>query len=184
MSDFKSFLNNHASRGMRNNNPGNLVRTATAWKGKIPYSQSQDNHFEQFTDIHWGIRALMVNLRTQQNKYKLNTVAKQITKYAPPTENNTAQYINFVAEKMGVTPHAVIDVNNQATMLKMAKAIVLMEVGQSAYNQLEAVDFETAYNRISGNVEEVSAVQKTCKYCGHVIAVLALFFFTYSAITM
>ena len=37
----KSYLNNSAlPRGLRNNNPGNLVQTSIAWLGKVPLSQN------------------------------------------------------------------------------------------------------------------------------------------------
>jgi hypothetical protein len=58
----KSFLNNHTVRGLRNNNPGNLIRTKDAWKGKIPFEQSKDTKFEQCTALKFGIRAMFRDL--------------------------------------------------------------------------------------------------------------------------
>lgn len=53
-----SFLHKpNLSRGLRNNNPGNLILTSIGWDGKIPNAQNTDGTFEQFTSANYGIRA-------------------------------------------------------------------------------------------------------------------------------
>lgn len=89
-------------RGIINNNPAN-IRRGSAWKGLVPFllnPQNQqrvcDKSFCQFVNIEYGIRALIVLLRTYRYKYKLSTIEKIITRFAPPSENRTTAYIDFV----------------------------------------------------------------------------------------
>lgn len=88
-------------RGIRNNNPLN-IRIGNKWKGlKTP---NTDGAFDQFISVQWGYRAAFVILRNYINKYKCNTVAKIIARWAPSKENNTAAYIKTVCKKTGFQP--------------------------------------------------------------------------------
>ncbi|MBR5053512.1 MAG: structural protein P5 [Bacteroidaceae bacterium] len=91
------------SRGLRNCNPLNIRRVAgTTWKGEIPQSSSpsgggrEGSGFCQFETIEWGLRAAFVLLRTYSTKYRANCVRDIVSRWAPPTENNTEQYIKNV----------------------------------------------------------------------------------------
>lgn len=117
------------SRGIRNNNPGNLIYTKNnAWQGKIPLSKNTDSgqHFEQFTTMEYGIRAMFKDLVNDINKGK-NTVRKLINEYAPSSENNTAQYIKDVCSSIGVTADQKITSINEEFLLKLGKAIIKKE---------------------------------------------------------
>ena len=83
--------------GMRNNNPLNIRRGKTPWKGEIlPLKGAGGSAFCKFEAIEWGLRAAFVLLRTYSVKYRANCVADIIKKWAPPSENNTEQYIRNV----------------------------------------------------------------------------------------
>lgn len=83
-----------SSRGIRNNNPAN-IRRGCNWKGII--RQQKDKEFCQFVTMTWGVRALLVTLRTYVVKHHLHTVREIITRWAPPSDgNNTEKYIEFV----------------------------------------------------------------------------------------
>ena len=89
----KSYLNYpNLPRGIRNNNPGNLVKTNINWQGKL---KSTDSRFEQFKDVKHGIRAKLRDILNDINKGK-NTLSLLIHEYAPTTENNTSAYIKFL----------------------------------------------------------------------------------------
>ncbi len=83
-----------STRGIRNNNPAN-IRRGCNWKG---LSKTQtDREFCQFETMTWGVRALLVTLRTYVVKHHLHTVREIITRWAPPSDgNNTEKYIEFV----------------------------------------------------------------------------------------
>jgi hypothetical protein len=62
-----SYLNDKTrSRGLRNNNPLNIRKTAAKWTGKI--SDGADKEFEQFISLELGLRAGAINIRTQINQ--------------------------------------------------------------------------------------------------------------------
>lgn len=81
------------SRGIRNNNPGNIRRSSSRWLGIASYKT--DLEFVQFESMDYGLRALMVLIRNYIKK-GYNTPYKIIHRYAPKNENNTAAYLSFV----------------------------------------------------------------------------------------
>lgn len=115
---------------MRNNNPGNLIRTSQAWQGKIPFPQSKDVKFEQFTELKFGIRAMLKDLIHDINKGK-NTVTALIMEYAPSVENDTKAYILNVCKTLGVQPNEKIKTINSAFLIMLVRAICKVELGNS-----------------------------------------------------
>lgn len=84
------------TRGIRNNNPAN-IRRGCKWNGLA--AKQTDKEFCQFVTMTWGVRALLVTLRTYVVKHKLHTVREIITRWAPPQDgNNTEKYIEFVED--------------------------------------------------------------------------------------
>lgn len=122
----KTYLNNHKVRGLRNNNPGNLVKTKITWLGKI--KDSKDTRFEQFTHLPYGIRAQMMDVINDIKKGK-NTITKLIHEYAPSFENDTKGYINSVAKSVNLGPDDVIKLIDTNFILKLSRAIYKVELG-------------------------------------------------------
>ena len=88
-------------RGIRNNNPLNIRRSADKWQGLK--TQQEDREFFQFSEMKWGWRAAFRLLcHTYYGKYKLRTIRAIITRWAPPKENDTQYYIRSVAERTGI----------------------------------------------------------------------------------
>ena len=82
-------------RGLRNCNPLNIRRVAgTEWKGQC--AEQTDKAFVQFEFIEWGIRAVFCLLRTYRDKYNAICIRDIISRWAPPTENDTERYIQNV----------------------------------------------------------------------------------------
>ena len=82
------------TRGERNFNPGN-IRIGCPWVG-IDTSR-KDPAFCVFWSMKYGVRAMIVTLRTYVCKLRLHTIEQIIRRWAPPQDrNNTAQYIRFV----------------------------------------------------------------------------------------
>lgn len=118
-----------APRGIRNNNPGNIKHGDT-WKGEV---KSTDKTFEQFKDAEHGIRAIGVLLRTYNTKYNLDTVDSIISRWAPKSENQTQNYINFVSKQLGVTSKTRLylfhkgQIYNRTALKALVNAIIRME---------------------------------------------------------
>ena len=130
------------TRGLKNNNPLNIRRGKTRWKGSLtpnpnsvangdslPFVGSQphsvaalkppvapeergekkasptgggrEGAFVRFESIEFGLRAAFVLLRTYSTKYKLNCIRDIVSRWAPPTENDTEQYIQNVCQWTG-----------------------------------------------------------------------------------
>lgn len=80
------------SRGCRNNNPFNIVKSRHNWIGKV---KGDDPKFETFVHIGYGLRAGIKLLLTYiQRGY--NTPRKIINRFAPPSENATNSYLDFI----------------------------------------------------------------------------------------
>jgi len=122
-----------STRGERNNNPGNIRHTVPQinWQGMS--ATQTDPAFVQFTDPQLGIRAMRVNFQTYFNNYGLNTVTGIISRWAPPSENNTAAYITNVAAQMGVDPNATLDLTDLGTMSALVDAVITHENGSDPY---------------------------------------------------
>ena len=88
-------------RGLRNCNPLNIRRVAgTFWKGQR--TEQTDKSFVQFKSLEYGLRAAFVLLRTYSIKYHANCIRDIISRWAPPSENNTEQYIRNVCQWTGL----------------------------------------------------------------------------------
>jgi len=88
-------------RGLRNNNPFNLIKTDIKWNGKL--KNSSDSKFEQFENYFYGLRAGMIDLRTDIKKGK-NTLFDLMHEFAPSSENDTTAYIKRLATATGLSP--------------------------------------------------------------------------------
>lgn len=87
-------------RGIRNNNPANLVKTSIDWQGESDVQL--DSNFEVFTNMYYGVRAAAKDIKGDIFADGNNTIRKLIYDYAPPHENNTEAYIQFVQTKSGI----------------------------------------------------------------------------------
>ena len=110
------------SRGLRNNNPGNLKQTATNWQGQI--KPSADPPFAQFSDPVWGARAMIILVKRTYRGYGLNTIRAIITRYAPPSENDTEAYISAVVGKTGLSANRVLSTEDDYKRVIQAMAAV------------------------------------------------------------
>ena len=98
------------TRGIRNNNPGNIDHNdAINWMGELPVDKAIEPRFCRFETPIYGLRALGKNLLSYK-KRGINTVSGIIMRWAPSTENNTGAYIDSVADACGVEPTEIIDI--------------------------------------------------------------------------
>lgn len=125
-------------RGIRNNNPGNLVKSDIQWDGKVA---GGDGKFETFTAPEQGIAAMARNLIAYQERHGLNTVQDIISRWAPPKENQTGAYAASVAREMGLKPTDQLNVSDPAILSKLTEAIIRHENGKQPYS---AGQIETA----------------------------------------
>lgn len=126
------------TRGERNNNPGNIERGKDKWKG-LAADQSGDSRFCVFTDPRYGIRAIGRIMLSYSHACRpgtdnqIDTVQEIIDKWAPSAENNTAAYVEAVADELGCPAGQMIDVTDQGIMFMLVTAIIRHENGRVIY---------------------------------------------------
>lgn len=112
------------NRGIRNNNPGNIEQSANQWQGKI--SNPTDLRFEQFTNMYYGIRALVRNLRTYYFRDNLRNIRDIVYKWCPPSDCDTESYVLFVASQMNTFQGRTLNWN-VGDIYPLVKAIIKKE---------------------------------------------------------
>lgn len=117
------------SRGLNNRNPGNIRKSNTKYQGEI--IPSRDKAFKQFETVAWGYRAMFVLLHTY-SRYGYRTLRQMISRYAPPVENHTENYIRYVAEWSGTGADAPLDTLDPAVMIPVVAAMSRVENGVAA----------------------------------------------------
>lgn len=115
-------------RGIRNNNPLNIRRSANPWKGKI--QNPTDPAFEQFETINLGIRAAFCNIRTYICRDHINTPRSIIRRWAPAEDNNDpAIYCKRVCARSGLRPDEPIRFAEADKMIRLVWAMAEVECG-------------------------------------------------------
>ena len=143
-------------RGIRNNNPLNIRKSADRWKGLR--CVQKDKTFCQFETMAYGWRAAFMLLHTYMSKYKLTTIRKIIYRWAPPNENNTAAYTNHVSYLAVLDPNQEIEFGNKFTMLQIGRAMCQVENGlqYDPVNKKEWLDaLEQGYEMAAKEVKKL-----------------------------
>ena len=131
---------NRVSRGLRNCNPGNIRQSKTRYKGEKPHST--DSAFKQFETLEWGYRAIFMLLHTYRVRGYGDTIAKMISRYAPPFENNTDAYISRVCQQTGIDRDQRLNTLNSVQMIPIVSAISAVENGVKADEEVVAQGWE------------------------------------------
>ena len=121
------------SRGLRNNNPGNIRHSAVTYRGET--HPSTDPAFKQFESVAWGYRAMFVVLYTYRQRHGLKTLGEMIGRYAPPAENATDRYVAAVARESGIAADQPLDTQDRAQMTAIVAAMSRVENGVPADSQ-------------------------------------------------
>lgn len=121
------------TRGLRNNNPCNLRRTNTKWVGLR--EEQTDPAFFQFKTMAYGYRAVFKTLHTYETKHGCKILEDFITRFAPPVENNTREYIRTVCKRSNVEDLSKIDTTNKDQMVRIVSAMSYVENGVPADDQ-------------------------------------------------
>ena len=118
------------TRGYRNCNPGNIRHSSARWKGMR--ALQTDKSFVQFSSMAFGYRALCKTLLTYYRKHNLKNIASIISRWAPPSENDTSAYISSVCRSMDYPAEKQLNLNDIATLTSLAAALSKVENGISA----------------------------------------------------
>lgn len=141
-----------ATRGIRNNNPGNIRVSKDQWEGMT----GDDGAFVIFDSPESGVRALGKNLLSY-GRQGYDSIEKIINRWAPPNENDTQAYINSVVAATGIPATQSLDLSNPDTLSSLAQAISFHETGSRYNPEVYQKGVERALNGISPKTPPVSA---------------------------
>lgn len=127
-------------KGLVNRNPGNIrFNPANDWKGGI--GQDVDG-FVVFSESKYGVRAASKLLDSYYNRHHLHSVRDIITRWAPPSENDTESYIKNVAKSVGVHPDEKLAFTVfQVIKPNMLNAIFKHENGSHDFSQKDIIEW-------------------------------------------
>jgi hypothetical protein len=113
------------TRGMRNNNPGNIEFGSFAQSFG---ATGGDPRFAVFPSLDQGVGA-MQGLLQSYGRRGFNTIDSIVGRWAPAGENNVGAYANFVSGQTGFGRDQTLDLGNQATLDSLTDAMVRYESG-------------------------------------------------------
>ncbi|MBD2797239.1 lytic transglycosylase [Xenorhabdus sp. 18] len=125
---------NGNTRGERNNNPLNME---FAKQRGATVENHPEQRFAQFATAYEGLERTAWQLRRYYNgltdKVKRQSVEAIVEKWAPPggkDKNRTEDYINRVAQRLGVRRNDRLDLNNYDVMYALMNAMSVEEIGK------------------------------------------------------
>ncbi len=120
--DGDSEVRTGGTRSWRNNNPGNIRYGVFARNhGAI----GEAGGFAVFPDEETGSQALIDLLHTES--YQNLTIKEAIARYAPPSENNTLNYQEHIAQSTGFKSDTLLKDLDEPSIRSIADAIRRME---------------------------------------------------------
>ena len=141
-----------ATRGIRNNNPGNIRVSKDQWEGMT----GDDGAFVTFDSPESGVRALGKNLLSYGRR-GYDSIEKIINRWAPPNENDTQAYIDSVVAATGIPATQSLDLSDPDTLSSLAQAISFHETGSRYDPEVYQKGVARALNGISPKTPPVSA---------------------------
>ena len=120
------------TRGIRNNNPFNLIFTDEEWEGKTERDPGIEDTFERFDSPEAGIRAGAINVLTQYSK-GYDTLATLLERLTPSETNPTESYIKYVSDRMNIDPNEKLNLTEPMTLRGLSSAIIGFENANHAY---------------------------------------------------
>lgn len=117
------------------NNPYNIRRYKTnRWFGSIASCRDK---FESFSRLEYGVRAFFLCLRYYYVNLHLRAISPIIMRFAPPSENNVHNYIEYVCRKFEENvplfhcsgERAFYEITTKQEIFVLARAMALFESG-------------------------------------------------------
>ncbi|MBT8147289.1 MAG: hypothetical protein KJN90_10585 [Gammaproteobacteria bacterium] len=115
-------------RGIRNNNPLNIIETGIKWQGMS--TNQPDDKFVTFVSPEYGIRAAAKILQAYQESHGINTLKGIINRWAPPIENDTSSYITAVSIRADIEPNDPLNLGDYKTVYFLLRAMAWVENGR------------------------------------------------------
>ena len=99
----------------------NIRAAQDVWQGQV----GQRRGFVEFQNERVAVRAWLRLMRTYREKHGCDTIASIVTRFAPPSENNTQAYIRYCEAKTGKNRNTKLQSN--ADYCQLAEAMAFYE---------------------------------------------------------
>ena len=109
--------------GQRINNPFNIRQANQDFLGET----GEESGFVSFESSPFGVRAADKVLTTYGRDYGINTIRGLINRFAPPSENDTRGYINYISSQLGIDPDAEIDLSDPDLRSRILSPMAMLE---------------------------------------------------------
>ncbi len=171
--DFRNDSRAQNSRGLRNNNPGNLrYSTFITWQGQVGSDPLQ---YVTFSDSIYGLRAMALDLYNNYYLDGITTLTDLINKYAPaddPTAtNNPTQYAAYVSSQTGIPVNADIQLSG-SNIVSIMRAMMNEELGASYSALIPDSDIQQAVTML--NKQELQVVEVAATGGSAVIVIILI----------
>lgn len=130
----KTFLDMTVPRGIRNNNPLNIRINKYLYDGEVPSSLRTDKSFKQFFEMKFGLLAAYKLLQNSYINKGYNTIEKIVNRWAPPSENATLKYIDFVSTKTKISKNKQLIPGSYEYKTELALIIQAMTKKETSYS--------------------------------------------------
>lgn len=146
------------------NNPGNVRPGAADYAGQtgsVP-SKKGSGRFLTFDTPQSGLNSMsdvigqvvrvkipdsFANGELKSDKF---TTRNLVSVYAPSSENDTSEYINFVSKRLGVKPDDELSMSDSETMAKLIDAMVRRESGHKHADWFTKDEYRKAAEMMKG----------------------------------
>lgn len=118
------------TRGEALNNPGNIEHGPQVWEGQS--ADQPDQKLVKFATPADGLRAIIKTLETYQRK-GITTIAGAVTRWAPPSENDTAAYIADECAHCSASPGSPF----MRMLLPFIRGLITHEQGRCIYSDAQ-----------------------------------------------
>lgn len=115
--------------GIRNHNPGNLIKSGITWKGEVACT----SRFECFENAEAGLRALALNLLTSYFKHNLRTPEQILERWSPPHENETNLLVERFEQVHNFKSNEDVDFFNYTKFKSFIIGLIIQENGYNPY---------------------------------------------------
>lgn len=104
------------------NNPCNIRKNRIIWLGQL----NSNEPFCSFDTLEHGLRAVF-KIISSYHKRGYITISDIISHYAPPSENDTQAYINFICNHVNYYSIAYVDLSNKELLKSIVRYMCLFE---------------------------------------------------------
>jgi len=139
------------TRGVRNNNPGNIVLTPREWIGEVECS---DPKFKCFESPRRGLEAIIRNLEAYYFKYNIRTLDETIERWSPRNENQTdrlTRRIHRVFDRAGV---GLFSFSSRLHLTILIRELIKQENSIVPYTDRYILEVLNDTSRITDNGDE------------------------------